>query len=441
MRVIIGRFITTVLAAVLCLVTPLPAHLNEEFRFENTVINGIDVSGLTQDEALHSLSIFSPDIKVTCPDGKEYILCNLNRIGSLSFRNKMQDIIRNGITGQVAVKPEVYFQKDELRKVMTGFVNTYNIGKRQPENARIEFRDGRFNVNPGRKAEALDAEKVYKKICCNIDQSMFDISLATCLQDPKIPACEIKLSDEMIRINEIKDIVYGVKEGAEGVIEEETIRRWITYKNHVPGLSTHAITTYIKEIAGRLDTFGTKREFVTHTGDKIMAGGSEKDTFGWELDVDRTVEALERSILEGEPFELEWENKGVVLRESNDIGRTYVEVSIADQHLWYIKDGKCLLETDVVTGSTLHGGTTPGVFKVLYKESPAILRGDDYETPVQYWMPVTYTGTGLHDANWRRSFGGNIYTYNGSHGCVNMPSNMARDLYGMIETGTPVVIY
>ena len=44
------------------------------------------------------------------------------------------------------------------------------------------------------------------------------------------------------------------------------------------------------------------------------------------------------------------------------------------------------------------------------------LRGDkkpdgtyEYETPVEYWMRVTWTGIGFHDAKWQTAFGGEIY--------------------------------
>ena len=50
-------------------------------------------------------------------------------------------------------------------------------------------------------------------------------------------------------------------------------------------------------------------------------------------------------------------------------------------------------------------------------------------------------GIGLHDASWRRKFGGNIYLKDGSHGCVNMPSDKASDLYENVEVGTKVLVH
>ena len=48
-------------------------------------------------------------------------------------------------------------------------------------------------------------------------------------------------------------------------------------------------------------------------------------------------------------------------------------------------------------------------------------------------------GIGLHDASWRSSFGGKIYIYSGSHGCINLPGKKAAKIYEMINKETPIV--
>ena len=39
------------------------------------------------------------------------------------------------------------------------------------------------------------------------------------------------------------------------------------------------------------------------------------------------------------------------------------------------------------------------------------------------------------------TFGGSIYEYDGSHGCVNLPYNAAATLYDLVEYDTPVIIF
>ncbi len=64
-----------------------------------------------------------------------------------------------------------------------------------------------------------------------------------------------------------------------------------------------------------------------------------------------------------------------------------------------------------------------------------------YETPVDYWMRVTWTGIGFHDAGWQPAFGGELYKTKGSHGCINMPPTAAAQLYNLIDYHTPVIIH
>lgn len=109
--------------------------------------------------------------------------------------------------------------------------------------------------------------------------------------------------------------------------------------------------------------------------------------------------------------------------------------------MYYLEEGEVRLETDVVTGCTNKGMGTPQMVCYIYnKKEDAILRGEGYRAPVNFWVPV-YGGIGIHDATWRSQFGGEIYIRDGSHGCINTPLDKMEELFGMIEVGIPVVIY
>ena len=123
------------------------------------------------------------------------------------------------------------------------------------------------------------------------------------------------------------------------------------------------------------------------------------------------------------------------------VGETYVEVSVKDQHMWYIVDGDVYLHSDCVTGNYGSADTPEGFWRVNDKISPCTLEGEGYVSYVTYWMPFIGGGWGLHDATWRSKFGGSIYKGDGSHGCVNLPFETAKKLYAHIEIGTPVIIY
>ena len=119
----------------------------------------------------------------------------------------------------------------------------------------------------------------------------------------------------------------------------------------------------------------------------------------------------------------------------------YVLVDIPSQTLRYYVNGFEAMFCYVVTGDYYQHPTPTGTFYLNGgKAQNVTLVGEDYETPVSYWMPFIGGAYGLHDATWRGAFGGSIYIGNGSHGCVNMPYEKARELYFMIPVGTMVIV-
>lgn len=130
----------------------------------------------------------------------------------------------------------------------------------------------------------------------------------------------------------------------------------------------------------------------------------------------------------------------------NPYGVSCVEVSIPEQMMYCYLNNTLVLASPCVTGLPTSGrATATGRFSIYYKERDRYLQGynsdgSKYKAWVNYWMPF-YKGQGLHDASWRGSFGGNIYTYSGSHGCVNLPPDVAARLYEISWVGMPVFIH
>ncbi len=125
------------------------------------------------------------------------------------------------------------------------------------------------------------------------------------------------------------------------------------------------------------------------------------------------------------------------------IGKTYIEISLKQQHMWYYIDGKCYVSTPVVTGNVGAYATPTGAYKVWQRMSPATLSGPTWCTTVKYWLAFTYSGCGIHDASWRSAseFGGTTYMGNGSHGCVNTPNSAVKKIYQKAKIGTHVIVY
>ena len=122
-------------------------------------------------------------------------------------------------------------------------------------------------------------------------------------------------------------------------------------------------------------------------------------------------------------------------------GGTYIEINLSTQHLWFYKNGELLLSTPFVSGCVAKDMCTPtGVYQIYSKSRDLYLTGPTWRDWVSYWMPF-YRGYGLHDATWRDTFGGDIYLYEGSHGCINLPLDAAGIIYNNAPVGTRVILY
>lgn len=122
----------------------------------------------------------------------------------------------------------------------------------------------------------------------------------------------------------------------------------------------------------------------------------------------------------------------------NKFDHTYVKISITNQQLEYYQKNKVVFKTDITTGQ--NNGTPTGNYKVIKKTRNTYLMTKEYKSFVKYWIGFLGSSYGIHDASWRKKFGGKEYLKNGSHGCVNVPTDAAAKLYDMIEMGTPIYI-
>ena len=240
------------------------------------------------------------------------------------------------------------------------------------------------------------------------------------------------------KYNDMK-ITYQI-EGSEQVLDGSEIIKWITFdKDMNVKVDADKAYDYAQQLAYKYNTYADTRSFRTHGGDLITIGGGD---YGWVIDRQGEADQLVEDIKAGESVEREpcYEQRAFSSGK-DDIGNTYVEIDYDNQHFWYYVDGSVVLDSDIVSGDMGSGhGSPDGVFKIITLVTDTTLVGEDYESPVSYFMPFAYY-TGLHDADWRAEFGGDIYQYAGSHGCVNLPENIAESLFSQIEIGTPVIAY
>lgn len=282
---------------------------------------------------------------------------------------------------------------------------------------------------------------VLKAAILNMDKSI-DIEKNDCYKNPAYK----KDSKEVIEANHTLNkyvqevITYDFDDRTEQLTGAKLSKWLYETPKHEVKVHREKVAKYIKKLAKKYDTVGITRKFKSICGNNVKVSGG---TYGWKIDQEAETTNLIKVIKKGKSVKRKPEYAHrAKSRKEFDIGNTYVEVSLGEQHMWFYKNGKTLVSTDVVTGDISKGhGTPTGVYYILYKTTDYTLTGQGYASHVDYWLPFIQIGVGIHDSSWRGSYGVGIFTYDGSHGCVNTPRSAVQKIYNNIESTYPVVVH
>lgn len=315
----------------------------------------------------------------------------------------------------------------------------------KPQDAEIILTDDGAQVQPEIYGTLLDKEKTEEAV----RQALIDGSTSIDLDDmglyinPEAKSSDVSLIMEAMAMNKVLGAKVLLRFGNRTeVINSEVISSFLDKKGSSYSLNEEKVRDYVTSLAEKYDTFQREREFYTSIGTKITLEEGIGD-YGWELDQEATYEKLLEAIRTQKKATIEpVYTQEAYCRDANDIGDTYVEISLTNQKMWFYKNGKLVVETPVVTGNPYAGHETPsgGVWSLKGRARNQTLSGQGYASPVDYWMPFN-NGVGIHDMQSRYWFGGTIYLGSGSHGCVNTPLAAVKLIYDQIEEGVPIVVY
>lgn len=448
--------------AVLAVIFFVVANSYRGHFLNRTTVNGVDASGKTAEEVSVALEERGRNYKLTLKEREKQEESITGEDISLSYGDQgdVQKLL-NKIspygwlfsyfhdTDLTLSKDSLQYDEKELKENLSNlraFNPAYELA---PTDAKLVQGDGVFTIQKENLGYKLKKKKVQKTVQNAIEKGASELNLdkSGCYEEPKIYSDDKKLNQELEKVNSYlkADIKYDFKD-RKIPVEKKDIMDMISRKDDgTYYLDEEKVQEFVKvKLAYKTDTFGLTHHFKTHDGEEITLHGGD---YGWCINRGKTAEKLSKLIKKAESKTLEPEYIYTAkFREKNDIGDSYVEISISDQNLWCYKDGKVVVDTPVVTGNTSRGNGTPtgSVWAIDAKKSPATLGTIEtmgYSSPVSYWMPFT-GNVGMHDADgWRTQYGGSIYRRDGSHGCVNMPYSAAKEVYSSVEIGTAVIVY
>lgn len=425
--------------------------------FPKTVINGIDASGMEPGELAQKILEKAENYSLVLDERnqhQEQILGDRIKLRVEVAVEKLEEIVReqNSVLwlfqsmGRKEYQAELNVSFDEaLLSEEIRNLDCMDSGQvTAPEDAHEKYFKGTgYRIVPevpGNKVKKKKLKMAVRETLSDLKDSL-SLEKLGCYYDPKVSKSDEELKEKVRVLNQYTDMtvtyIFGEKKE---ILDGVQISKWIqdVQKGKVT-VNEKKIKQYVGKLADTYDTVYKSRNFKTSYGPAVRIGQGD---YGFKIDQEREAKTLKKIILSGKSREREpvYAQRGAEYGPK-DYGDTYVELNLTTQHLFLYKKGKCILETDFVSGCLAKGNGTPcGIYAITYKQRDAVLKGADYRSEVSYWMPFNQ-GIGLHDANWRTKFGKDIYKNNGSHGCINLPPQKAKIIYETVEKGTPVICY
>lgn len=430
----------------------------EDKFLPNTTLDGIDISNDTVAQAKEETTAAIAQAQIEIVENGETLLAFTPADLGVSIDNteKLETMKaeQNGWDWPILLFQEKQEETD-LSGVSvdeTAFGNVLaempleNESRIEPVNATVVKGTEGYEIAPETAGNKVDLELLKAAMLEAIIAGETEIDLTEAYQQPTLTADDPILTETLQKLDDLTDTViqYTIS-GQTETVPQTAIVEWLGIdENGEVSVNREGVAAYLQGLSDTYSTYSRTRDFLATDGETVQV---PPGTYGWTLAVAAETDNLIEYVLAGEDVTVTPNYNGTGYHaDGSDIGSTYVEVDLSSQHMWYYQDGVVALETDIVSGHP-QTPTPTGVFYIWNKEEDAVLKGynpkteKDYESPVEYWMPVDWTGIGIHDSSWQPAYGGEYWLTAGSNGCVNTPPGVMAELYGMIGIGVPVVIH
>ena len=443
-------------------------YYNDKF-LNGTMVNGSDVGGMTLQKANDQLSkkVNGQSLKLIFNDGQSEVLQSAQLGVSYNKDNSLNQLMKNqnkwawfiGFfkNEKNTLTDLIQISDENLTNGIASMEHAKEENQIAPTDAYIQYKDGSFSIIEETLGSKFNTEELVKniKVALSEGKQQLDVTKANGYVKPQVYKDDQDLNNQLKAANEycLSTITYTTPKGKEIALDGSTLITWLSKQDDGSYTKDESVfkeklTAFVKELASQYNSIGATRTFTGKDGQSHTVSGG---TYGFRVSTDGEVSALLKMINENksENNRIPEHTGQLPSGENGGIGTTYLEINITKQHLWFVKDGSVVLESDFVSGKESDSTrlTPSGTYYIYNKERNRVLRGTkqpngkyEYESPVSYWMPFN-KGIGLHDASWRSTFGGDVYINSGSHGCINLPTGFAGSLYSQIYVNLPVVVY
>ncbi|MBR5047334.1 MAG: peptidoglycan binding domain-containing protein, partial [Eubacterium sp.] len=425
--------------------------------YPKTSINGVDVSMKSRQEAEKLLGdhLSKYLLGIKSPEGTMMISaqnCSLAYTGIEEIRDLLDNQEEAYWFRDIFAIPDsqamgLRMDEEKLRETMEALPCMTPSEPQAPVDARIKYDDSPkdYVIVDEIIGNTIDKEVFFEalKEAILAGQTEIDLSTNAYYVQPKYKAMDDTVQKAKATLDKYMGTVINYEDsGCSYTLDRKDIHTFLhVSKDFKITFDKEYMKQYITEkLSPVFNTVGKTRTITSPgSGTFTISGGF----YGWQVGLIDERAAMIDNIKAGatvtrEPMYLQ---DAARKDRENDIGDSYIDASISDQHLWVVVNGKVTMQSDFVSGDTSKGrDTDKGVYMIEKKQRNYSMR--ENPVTVSYWLPFNLDlGEGFHDASWRKGFGGKIYTYNGSHGCINLPPAFAKKLYESMKVGFPVIIH
>ena len=441
------------------------------FFMPSTTLNGTDVSlklgstvasTLVKDTSSYSARVSGDGIDLTIKasdvdlafDADSYMRDALSQVNAWAWPYELTR------SHQIDLEEDATYDANKLRSLVSADVATINATATRPQDATVSYDEASssFKVAAEVLGTAIDEDRLLQtmgeglsSLDTTIDLGEESLLLPSRTQDDPALATAASSADKLLKTS----ITLTMDGMTAATIDSAQIQAWVSFSDDLtPSIDVDKVSAWTEgDLSNRLDTVGSTRTYTRPDGKVITVSGG---SYGWSIDGSSLADQITSDLTAGtsETIDIPTLKTASVIPTTageKDWGARYIDVDISEQHVrMYDDSGTLVWETDCVTGtSSLSRDTPQGVYYIVNKQRNATLLGETdpttsqptYTSQVSYWMPFVGNLVGLHDASWRSSFGGTIYKSNGSHGCVNLPTSAAAELWDLAQIGDVVVTH
>lgn len=435
-----------------------------------TTLNGKDVSLKTVDEVAaelqgelggYSLHVTGNGVDLTISAADVSLACDAETAAAEALSQTSPWAWPLEVTGtrDLSVETTLSFDRDALVALIAPFVDAsaQKAAAAGSDGIHFDAEQGVFALDDALVPYHLNLDLVVDKVSAAFDERAESLELGDdCLEEGS--ALQDAVNQANVFVAAATTLTLGGQHAY--VVTPEKIAEWVVINDDLTAsLDTDAILAWCKgELSDLLDSYGSERTYTRPDGVTCTVNDGTRrfgtSTYGWITDGTALSELLVAAIEAGQPSTIDIPTKQSAVTVNpggQDWGDRYIDVDLTRQHAIFFDGGTVIWEADITSGQpNLNRETPTGVWKVTSRQSGDInLRGPidpetgepEWDSHVQFWVGVVGSEVGFHNAPWQSVFGGQIYTWNGSHGCIRLDYGDAQALYGVVSVGDVVVIH